>query len=738
MNKLSIIIFAFCAIVANAAQFRATQAEYKTAYDKVPIYTGIIYPTPQQVSYIDGYISFENVKIHTDKNLSINDSRIKYLAKKIKLAGGEISSNARTKIYVGLKQVKVPGFEAAIKAPDKKEGYTVKILNKNTIAAVGNDKLGTLWAIVSMVQMMTHQDEKPVMKKFNCVDWPKHNYRGMWLCTGRPEQALNFAISFKLNNILFYYPSMLISKKPHWMNKHYGNYWFDHAPPKNWLTAVKRLGENLTPLGIKWQVGFRPLYNNKKNNYPEKIDSRSDAQFNALLKYMTPVVDAGGGISIQYDDIRFPISKADKKNFGSAREADIYFVNKVYNKFKKKNPDFEMSFCPPFYWGPDYEPKEYGESRDEYLYAIGQRLPKDISIYWTGKSVWAGKVEKSHVDWITERIKRRPLVAMNTNGSHHIHTYHYATDPVHIWRQHYSGFYDAVKFSQLSMIPHFVSFLATESDFLWNPLKYDPVQSPLAASAKLVGKENISLLKNMNKTLSKLEKYSFKATPGAVKNLAQIKKDLKVFNDLWAKAMKTQNAEMFKVYTGFANWTSRANIFGRQVIAAKKTMGGKLGKKLKEIAKKATQEVNFNPNRDIIFTPFSFSGGLNPMVYRFKQKDKRLCTGIRSKKSPYKEMTSSFKLKTPPMQAYQMLICGQDDDAKHPCKIAIDVNGNQVFAGPNHLKAFKWEIHKLTIAAKYLKEGENTIVIRSLEDEGPMKGPPFFLLNYIVIKNIKK
>ncbi len=709
-----------------------------SAYDKIPIYTGVIMPTPRQVEYPDAYISLENIAIITDNNFAANSSPIQYLEQKIKLAGGKVLNTAETRIYIGLGQVKVPNSETIVKAPEKREGYTVKILDKNTIVAAGSDKLGALWAIVSMVQMMTCQDGKPVMKEFNCVDWPQYNYRGMWLCNGNPDQASSFAIAFKLNNILFYYPSMLISEKPAWMSKYYGNYWFDHAPPPEWLAAVKHLGEKLTPLGIKWQVGFRPLYNNPQNNYPEKIDSKSDEQFNALLEYMVPIVNAGGGITIAYDDIRFPLSKADEKNFGSAREADIYFVNKVYNKFKKGNSDFEMNFCPPFYWGPGYEPREYGESRDEYLYAIGKRLPEDIKIYWTGKSVWAGKVEKSHVDWIVERIKRRPLMTMNETGSSHIHTYHYATDPIAVWQQHYKGFYDAVDFCQLTSLPCFASFLITESDYLWNPSKYNPVQAPLEASAKLVGKENVPLLEKLNKALAKLEKYSFKATPGAVKDLPQIQKDLNLLNGLWAEAMQTKNAEMFKAYTGFADWTARANTFEKQVVAAQKTMGREFGEKFQEIVKTAEREVDFNSMQDIIFSPFSFSGGLNPIVYNFKQEENRLCTGIRSKSSPYKEMTASFKLETPPMQAYQMLVCGQDHDAKDPCKIAIEVNGNQIFTGPNPFKAFKWGIHKLDIAAKYLKEGENILIIRSLEDTGSTNGPPFFLLNYIVIKSIKK
>lgn len=738
MKKTVLLLLMLSMLTAGAGQFRAADTEFKTAYDKIPIFTGNIIPTPQEVKYYDDFVSLENVVIVGDKNFGPDNAAIKYLTRKIKLVGGRISADAGTRIYVGLKQVKVPGSGEVLNAPDKPEGYSVKVISENVVAVAGNDRLGTLWGIVSAVQMMTRQDNKPVMKKFDCVDWPAHNYRGMWLCTGTPEMALNFAVAFKMNHFLIYYSQNMLDyrKRPKWMDsKGHGNFWFDNPPTEEWLAAVSDFGEQATALGIKWQVGFRPLQN--KNHY-EKIDSRSDAQFNALLKYMEPVVKAGGGISIAYDDIRFPLSEADRKNFGSAREADIFFLNRLYKTLKKTYPDFELSFCPPFYWGPDYEPAEYGESRDEYLYALGERLPKDVDIYWSGKAVWAGQVKKAHVDWITKRIKRKVLMAMNTNGMHHFATYHYGTDPVSIWLKHYDGFYDDVKYSQLTMLPHFASYLGTEADFLWNPAKYNPVQAPLAVSAKLVGQENVALLDMMNKVLSELEQYEYKVSPGAVKKLPEIKSDVTKLNELWAEAMRTQNADMFKVYTGFGSWGELVNIYEKRLEAARNKLGDEFADKVDKIVKTAQSEAGFNPATDIIFTPVDLAGGLNPIVYRFKQNDKRLCTGIRSNKSFNKQMSVSFRMSTPPTHNYKLIICGQDDDSKNACKIAIEVNNNRIFAGANPFKAFEWKTHEFEIPAGALHEGENSFVIKSLEDDGAAKGPPFFLVNYVIIKNIKK
>ena len=60
------------------------------------------------------------------------------------------------------------------------------------------------------------------------------------------------------------------------------------------------------------------------------------------------LAEAGGNLCLLYDDWRFPISADDMRDFGTAREADIYFVNKVYSAVAAKYPNFKILFCRRF------------------------------------------------------------------------------------------------------------------------------------------------------------------------------------------------------------------------------------------------------------------------------------------------------------------------------------------------------------------------------------------------------
>ena len=52
----------------------------------------------------------------------------------------------------------------------------------------------------------------------------------------------------------------------------------------------------------------------------------------------------------------------------------------------------------------------YGESRDAYLKAVGERLPKDILIYWTGPKVKSNVEKPEYLDWFTNKAEPTRVV----------------------------------------------------------------------------------------------------------------------------------------------------------------------------------------------------------------------------------------------------------------------------------------------------------------------------------------
>ena len=98
-------------------------------------------------------------------------------------------------------------------------------------------------------------------------------------------------------------------------------------------------------------------------------------------------------------------------------------------------------------------------------------------------------------------------------------------------------------------------------------------------------------------------------------------------------------------------------------------------------------------------------------------------------------MTAGFPLQAEQLNRhYELIICGQDDDSTEKCPIRIELNGNLIFEGKNPFKRFGWNIQKFKIPAGLLKEGANTLTISNTADSGNVSGPPFFMLNYAVLK----
>ncbi len=87
----------------------------------------------------------------------------------------------------------------------------------------------------------------------------------------------------------------------------------------------------------------------------------------------------------------------------------------------------------------------------------------------------------------------------------------------------------------------------------------------------------------------------------------------------------------------------------------------------------------------------------------------------------------------PPSSDYQLVISAQDDDAEAKCHIRISVNDVVVFEGENPFVRFGWSRHTFRIPAGSLKR-TNALRIENVEDTGRSGGPPFFMLNYAVVR----
>ena len=114
--------------------------------------------------------------------------------------------------------------------------------------------------------------------------------------------------------------------------------------------------------------------------------------------------------------------------------------------------------------------------------------------------------------------------------------------------------------------------------------------------------------------------------------------------------------------------------------------------------------------------------------------DRRLATWIYSSNTVWKEMTAEFTLAAIPATDYRLLLSAQDGDSFIPCRIEILVNGHSIFSGENPFSKFAWSRHEFRIPSTNMNAGQNVIVIRNTEPGGILMSPPWFMLNYALIK----
>ena len=112
------------------------------------------------------------------------------------------------------------------------------------------------------------------------------------------------------------------------------------------------------------------------------------------------------------------------------------------------------------------------------------------------------------------------------------------------------------------------------------------------------------------------------------------------------------------------------------------------------------------------------------------------CFGIimRGKNSAIPRLTIKFTCDPfPPEKAYELFISAQDDDTGKPSKFRILLNGVEIFSGDSPFPEYNWGVHKFPVPYDAFKRS-NTLTIESLEEGIAANGPPWLIVNYIVLK----
>ncbi len=114
----------------------------------------------------------------------------------------------------------------------------------------------------------------------------------------------------------------------------------------------------------------------------------------------------------------------------------------------------------------------------------------------------------------------------------------------------------------------------------------------------------------------------------------------------------------------------------------------------------------------------------------------RTATWIYGTTTPYSAMQVSFELSARPTGSATLTIEGMDSEDRIKTPISIQVNGVEIFNGPNPLpdddhplETGTWASYVWSFDAALLRPGQNQIRIANLA-EGAFSLPPFFMLDY--------
>ncbi len=671
---------------------------------KLPFYTGAkAFPTPQQAKYSEDFVALSSVKLVLGKGLKSDDVRLGFLKTKFSRFGIKFDDKASFAIKINV--------EAEPKAPEKAEGYALTV-TKDGAVINSHDAQGTLWGIVSLIQLVDLEKGAKV-RVAEILDYPATARRGFM--QGAWKDALEYMLFCKMNTVVSQTGVQVVFKDP--------------CQP--WSPLQKEICKEqsrlFTAFGLQMYYGICIW-----TMYP-MLPLSSERTYDLHKEICSEIARNGGHIYFPYDDARFPLPQADLDKFGAAANMDAKYLTRLFQAVKKESPDFRMVFCPPFYWGPDAG-SSYPEPREPYLKSLGDELDPAIEVFWTGPRVKGYEKTKEQLQWFAGLIKRKPVIGQNGTGPHNLMSY--ITDETPGWKTwHYKGFFenDIESYLKNASMGTEAPQTTTLADCLWNVQAYDAAASIRRGVAMLFGKEMFDLLDPANKALAYLDKYPGGAvTPEAVGEIPEIEKRVQIAEESYNKALAYNALSL----ANFSGGLSMALTSAKKLVKGAKNAPDFYAKYAADIAETkgvAAQEVGIDTNKgDLFKSPVDMIGG-KTVVYGNKCP-KRFGTAIRGKRTVTPGVKISFVCDPfPPSGDYVLHLSAQDDDAEAPCGIRIACNGTTLFEGPSKFVRFGWSVEKFTIPFACLKRG-NVLTIECTDDSDNSNGPPWFLINYAVIK----
>ena len=190
-----------------------------------------------------------------------------------------------------------------------------------------------------------------------------------------------------------------------------------------------------------------------------------------LKRYYKDRYDLGArAFTVAFDDME--IAEGQGK---ALAEKHAEACRTIHEYLKAIDPACVVYFCPVPYGGPNakrgyvFSPTEDAEI---YLKTIGEKLPQDVLVYWTGLDVFSPEVDTATTDIYAEMVGRKPFFWDNDSI-----TWCDKLEPFHgrpgDFVEHVAGYVGNVADREDGANAALLPVLLTISDYLWNPRAYD-------------------------------------------------------------------------------------------------------------------------------------------------------------------------------------------------------------------------------------------------------------------------
>lgn len=163
---------------------------------------------------------------------------------------------------------------------------------------------------------------------------------------------------------------------------------------------------------------------------------------------------------------------------GETVNAHIYLANKLYDDLKALDGDIELTLCPLQY---------NGKGNEYFISKLGQGIEPEIDLFWTGRNICSQELTVPEAILFSNSTNHKPLYWDNfpVNDAemfNEMHLGYIAGRDNDLYRYSEGIISNCMEFCECTKIP-----LLTVANYLWNPIKYNPLTSWDYAIKKVVG-----------------------------------------------------------------------------------------------------------------------------------------------------------------------------------------------------------------------------------------------------------